>query len=651
MAAETVGRAAIAPRPGLARRLERTLGRDWVAAWAFFAPTFLLLFVLVGWPFVQGFYIGFTRTLGSSLTVGPFIGLQNYAALPNDPAYLFSLLLTVKYTAIVEVFKPTLGVVAALLIHNLRRYRVIVGALILLPYIVPGIVTALIWRAMFNPVFGALNFVATTLHFTDRGYPWLGDPTWALWCIVLVNVWSGIPFFTIVNLAGLKSIDQDLYSAAAVDGANAWQRFRYVTLPGLQYTLIVSILLSTIFTMNGFNVIYLLTSGGPLNATQVLGILTYERGFNARDFGSGVAIALSILPFLALIIWVLSSYMTAGTRASGGVSADRDPLPIRIFGPLMWPFKMLFVYLFDGIELIGAGIAALLRLARIGGEDTLTGARTSRRMLEGLTWFVLAVLLTFELFPFFFAFVSAFKPERQILSMQSPLWPQPWTLAQFERLFVEEPDFLIWYRNTVLVSVVATTIGVLVASAGAYSLVRLRWRGSSTFSGLMLVTYMMPLIVMLIPFYMIMNWLGLQNKLYSLMVVYPSFTLPFATWLLMSYYRSIPEELEDAARIDGANRFQVFTRLILPLAKPALMAVALFGVTGAWNEFFFAYTLIRSEHFLTLPVGLYRMVFNDVFPLGMMMAASILMAVPVLTIYGFAQKFMTEGLTLGSVKG
>src|SRR5207245_1368884 len=195
-------------------------------------------------------------------------------------------------------------------------------------------------------------------------------------------------------------------------------------------------------------------------------------------------------------------------------------------------------------------VGAILRLLGVGGQDTLTGARTSRRILGGFTWLALAVLLTFELFPFFFAFVSAFKTERQILAMSSVLWPQPWTLAQFDRLFTEEPDFFVWYRNTVVISIVATTVGVLAAASGAYALVRLRWRGSLAFSSLMLVTYMMPAIVMLIPFYMIMNWLGLANKLFSLMVVYPSFTLPFAPWLLMSYYRSIPEELEDAARID-----------------------------------------------------------------------------------------------------
>src|SRR5262249_4425853 len=163
--------------------------------------------------------------------------------------------------------------------------------------------------------------------------------------------------------------------------------------------------------------------------TQVLGILTYERGFNARDFGSGVAVALSILPVLAVIIWALASFMTSGTRASAASHGERDPLPVRVFRPGPWPFKMLFVLLFDAVEWIGFGIGAALRRLRGGGEDTLTGARTSRRILGALTWLALVLLLTFELFPFYFAFVSAFKPERQILSMQSVLLPQPWTLA------------------------------------------------------------------------------------------------------------------------------------------------------------------------------------------------------------------------------
>ncbi|HEY3082438.1 MAG TPA: ABC transporter permease subunit [Chloroflexota bacterium] len=640
--------AAPGSRRGLKKRLDRALGRDWLTAWAFFAPTFVLLFVLVAWPFGQGLYIGFTRTIGTSLNIGPFVGLWNYTELWTDPAYWFSLRLTVTFTFLTEIFKPTLGVIAALLIHNLKRYRVLISALILLPWIVPGIVQALIWRAMFNPVFGALNYVLVQLGISDKGLPWLGDPAMALWCIVLVNVWAGIPFFTITNLAGLKSIDPDLYSASAVDGANAWQRFRYITLPGLQYTLVVSILLSTIWTMNNFGVIYLLTSGGPLNATQVLGILTYERGFNSRDFGSGVAIALSTLPLFAIVIWILSSFMQAGSRAQGD---DNPALPVRLLKPLVWPFARLFTFVFDAGELVASVVAGGAgRVLGRGGQDTLTGARVGRRVMTGVSLGALGLLLLFELFPFYFAFVSAFKNDDQIMGMTSVLWPTPWTVEQFGILFAET-EFLTWYQNTVMITIVATTIGVLGAAAGAYALTRLRWRGASAFSGLMLVTYMMPGVVMLIPFYMIMTWLRLNNTPWALMVVYPSFQLPFATWLLMGYYRSIPEELEDAARIDGANRAQVFFWLILPLAKPALMAVTLFAVTAAWNEFFFAYVLIRSSRYFTLPIGLYQMVFNDVFPLGQMMVAALLMAVPVLIIYGYAQKFMVEGLTVGSVKG
>jgi multiple sugar transport system permease protein len=639
--------AAAQPRRSVAKRLELTFGRDWKAAWVFYAPTAFLLLLLVAWPMASGIYLSFTKTLGSSLQVGPFVGFQNYINLLTDSEFWFSLGITLKFTLLAEIFKPILGVLAALLIHNLKRYRIIISALILLPWIVPGIVQALIWRSMFNPVFGALNFVLGATHISDVGLPWLGDPTMALYSVVLVNIWAGIPFFTITNLAGLKAVDPDLYSAAAVDGANAWQRFRHVTLPGIQYTLIVSTLLSTIFTINNYNTIFLLTSGGPLNATRVIGLLTFERGFGARDWGSGTAIAIIMLPMFAVAIWFLAAYMQAGTRAQ----SDENNAQMRVARPIVWPFKKFFILLFDGGEVLGAVVArGATRLLGRSAEESLGGQKAGQRALLGLSLAVLGVLLIFELFPFFFAFVSAFKSSDQITSMTSVLWPQPWTFQQFDKLFAET-QFGLWYRNTIMISVVATAIGVFGAAAGAYALARLRWRGSSALSSLMLVTYMMPGIVFLIPIYRIMATLGLNNTPFALMIVYPVFQLPFATWLLMGYYRSIPEELEDAAVIDGASRFQVFTKLILPLAKPALMAVTLFAITNAWNEFFYAYVLIRSDRLYTLAVGLYQMVFNDVFPLGEMMAACILMVVPVLIIYGYAQKFMTEGLTLGSVKG
>src|SRR5581483_4055067 len=232
----------------------------------FFAPTLILLFALVGWPFVQGVYLSFTNTVGSTVKIGPWVGLKNYLDLLHDSDFLSSLWITVQFTFWAEVFKPILGIIAALLIHNTKTRRSLLSAAILLPWIVPSVVQALIWRALYDPIFGGINNILLALHLTQNGVAWLGDPKSALWAVIVVNVWAGVPFFTITQLAGLKSIDPELYAASSVDGANAWQRFRYITLPGIQYTQVVASLLSTVWTMNNFNTIYLLTSGGPEDA-------------------------------------------------------------------------------------------------------------------------------------------------------------------------------------------------------------------------------------------------------------------------------------------------------------------------------------------------------------------------------------------------
>ena len=634
------------PRRGFRKRSEAILGRDWIAGWAFFAPTFILLFALVGWPFVNGLYISFTRSIGATVDIGPFIGLQNYIDLLHDSDFWYSLGITLQFTFWAEIFKPILGIIAALLLHNIKRYRTVFSAMILLPWIVPGIVQALIWRALYDPIFGPINYVLSFLHLSDQGFAGLGDVHTALWAVIIVNVWAGIPFFTITQLAGLKSIDPELYSAAAVDGANAWQRFRYITLPGIQYTQVVASLLSTVWTMNNFNTIYLLTSGGPEDATRVVGILAFQRAFASFDFGSGAAIALVLLPLFGVVIWILSAYMS-----NTGVETSDASIQMRILRPIVRPIGKLFSLLFDGGEglfrIMGQGTRMITRRPT---TQPAMGARTAKMSLKVLAGLVLAALLTFELLPFYWVLTSAFKTDSQISGMVSPFWPQPFSLVQFTTLLTQT-DFLTWYKNTIQVAVIAVAIGVVGSAAGAYSLARLRWRGSGFMSTLMLLSYMMPGAVMLVPFYHIMVTLHLIDTLQALELLYPSFLLPFATWLLMGYYRSIPEELEDAARMDGASRIQIFTSVIIPLAKPALFAVVLFALTNAWNEFFFAYILTHSSSVFTLAVGLYQMVVGDIYPVGQMMVASLLMAIPVIIIYGIAQRYMVEGLTVGSVKG
>src|SRR3982074_760210 len=303
-----VGAPPTAARPSFFKSTQRILGRDWPIAWLFFLPTALLLFGLIGYPCVRAVYLGFFNVVG--VRQGAFVGLDNYANLWSDDFFRRSIVNTHEFTFFSEIFKFGIGLSAALLLNNLPRWGSVLGGLVLLPYIIPEIVRALVWRILLDPLFGALNYIlVNVLHVMIKGPAWLADTSTALGSVITVNVWSGIPFFVILLLAGLKSIDREIYEAAAVDGANAWRRFLHVTLPGLRYVTIVAVLLSTSFTFNGFTLTYLLTGGGPGGATRVYAILAYEYAIQALRYSAGVAVAMTVAPVLFILILFLGRYM------------------------------------------------------------------------------------------------------------------------------------------------------------------------------------------------------------------------------------------------------------------------------------------------------------------------------------------------------
>jgi len=533
------GAARAAPRAPWFRSSQRILGRDWPIGWLFFVPTGLLLFGLIGYPFLRALYLSLFNVVG--VREGAFVGLQNYANLLSDAFFWRAIATTTSFTFFSEVFKFSLGLLAALLLHNLPRWGTVLGGLILLPYIIPEVVRALAWRILLDPLFGALNYILENVLRLGRGPSWLGDPSTALPSVITVNVWAGIPFFVILFLAGLKAIDRELYDAAAVDGANAWRRFLHVTLPGLRNVIIVALLLSTIFTFNSFTLTYLLTGGGPGEATRVYAILAYEYAVQALRYSSGVAVAMTVAPFLFLLILVLGRFMLHRDEAANGQSGS---LLWRGLVALAWPVRLLlrglsatFWFANDIVERAAGLLAAAVRRS---GVSATTGRHSRRRAITVVLYALLGVILVFELFPFYFIFVTAFKSTLQIQQIQSMFWPAPWTLDHFIYLFTELP-FATWYANAVLVALVSTLVSILAASLGAYALVRLKWRGVSPLSTSVLVAYLMPPALMFIPLYAMLTQLQLINTQAALMVTYPTVVLPFATWLMMGYYRTIPE--------------------------------------------------------------------------------------------------------------
>jgi multiple sugar transport system permease protein len=274
----------------------------------------------------------------------------------------------------------------------------------------------------------------------------------------------------------------------------------------------------------------------------------------------------------------------------------------------------------------------------------------TRGRQSALAYAVLLVLALLVLFPFYWMTITSLKSEDQMRSLVSMFWPSPIVLENYQQL-LGKTEFGSWFWNSVVVAVSSTLVATAVGTIGAYAIARLRFLGRGFMASATLITYLVPPSILFIPLYAQIRSLGLANSLAGLIAAYPSFTVPFVTWLLMGYFESIPEELEESAMIDGATRFGAFWRVVLPLSAPGLLAAALYAFTQAWNEFLYALVFITDARQRTLPVGLASFITGDVYGWGYLMAGAVLTTLPVIAAYIYLQKYMVEGLTAGSVKG
>jgi multiple sugar transport system permease protein len=288
--------------------------------------------------------------------------------------------------------------------------------------------------------------------------------------------------------------------------------------------------------------------------------------------------------------------------------------------------------------------------AAVAGRRRVGSRAATGRIQSALSYAFLLTLLLLVLFPFFWMIITSFKNEDQMRSLVSMFWPSPFVADNYRQL-LGRTDFVSWYKNSIVVSVSSTLLATAVGTIGAYALARLRFLGRAFMASGVLITYLVPPSILFIPLYAQIRNLGMADSLTGLIAAYPSFTVPFVTWLLMGYFESIPEELEESAMIDGATRFGAFYRIVLPLAAPGLLAAGLYAFTQAWNEFLYALVFITDVKLRTLPVGLSTFITGDVYGWGYLMAGAVLTTLPVIAAYIYLQKYMVEGLTAGSVKG
>jgi len=294
-------------RPAWWTRPQDLLEKEVSLGYTLMLPGAILLIVFMAYPFFLGLWLSVTdSTLGR---VGTFVGLKNFADLLTDSIFQQSTRNTFVYALFTVPFKALLGLALALVLNNSMRFSNAIRAGVMMPWIVPTALSTLGWFMIFDPIFSPFSWVLKNWGIISKNINFLGDPTFAIASVCLANVWRGIPFFAITILAGLQAVPQELHEAASIDGAGVLHRFRHVTMPVIQGVVLIATLFSVIWTFADFQLIYILTKGGPANQTHIFGTYAYQIGLQATQIGIGAAIALYMFPILAFFAIILLIYL------------------------------------------------------------------------------------------------------------------------------------------------------------------------------------------------------------------------------------------------------------------------------------------------------------------------------------------------------
>lgn len=302
--------------------------KEAVLGYTLLIPAVVIILGFKAYPFFLGIWFSLTSKIVGE--AGSFIGLENFYRVMQSQIFWQTAWNTVFFTTCATILKATAGMWLALLLHRKMRFARVTRAIVLLPWVVPTVLSGLAWVWMFDATFSVFNWMLNWVWQVDisvfdvtikERFPgrvrinWLGDPALAMMCVIIVNAWRGMPFFAISFLAGLQTVPQDLYDAGNIDGTNAWQRFRNITLPTIMPIAVVVTVFSIVVTFADFEVVYVLTRGGPHNSTHLFATYAYQLGMDAGNLGQGAAVALFMLPILAvLIVWQLLYLRREDTR-------------------------------------------------------------------------------------------------------------------------------------------------------------------------------------------------------------------------------------------------------------------------------------------------------------------------------------------------
>ncbi|KGM33368.1 ABC transporter permease [Inquilinus limosus] len=621
-------------------RPRRRIGRIPGFAYGAVAPTLAIVIAVVGLPLAYSLYLSLHRT--NPITKRwIFVGLDNYAGMLGNAEFWAALGRTAYFAAFSVIGTTLIGMAMALVLNERFVGRGVLRSVMLVPWAMAPVSVGVLWSFVYAGDYGTLNGLLTDLGLGFLVTPWLGDGFRALNLVALTQVWNQAPLTALLLLAGLQSMPRNLHKAAMLDGAGPVARFFAITLPWLKPNLLFIAIIATINSLMAFDILWIMTRGGPGAATTVFAWLGYLYSFQFLKFGEGAAIlyGLTILSFVLAILYFL------------------------VLGPRQ---RRRAAVVSEGADSGRAGAGR--RHAMVTLPPYRPRLRLPRRVeaVLGRIAFTLAALLIFlwSALPVIALVLMSITPASDLIRMPPTVVPSGFTLHNFTAVLapelasgnetsVQAKRVPLSLLNSFVVGVVVVTISVALGTLAGYAFAR---HGKARFFRIslwgLLLTRMTPALTLVLPFFVIFRTLGLIDTRAGLVIAYSSILLPLSAWMMKSYFEGIPASLDRAALIDGCSRLKALWKILLPVARPGIIAAAIFCFLVSWNEFLFALILTSTPNAQTIPVVLSGFLSQARFyEYGPMFAASVLSIAPPVLVAFLFQRYLVQGALSGAVKG
>ncbi len=605
-------------------------------------PTLIVVFLVIGVPLIYSLVLSLFR-INMLTKRWVFVGLRNYLDVLPHPDFIAAMGRTAYFTGITVSAGLVLGIAMALVLNAAFPGRNVLRSVMLIPWGMAPVAVGILWSWIFDGSYGTLNAFLFDLGLIHEPIAWLADGSTAFNLVALVHVWNQAPLTALLVLAALQSMPENLHRAARIDGAGAVERFFKITLPWLRPMLLLIMLLTSINSIMAFDLFWIMTKGGPGSATTVFSWMGYSYAFQLSKFGEGAAILYILTIVCLLLAWVYLKLFTATERR------PREPLTQDTQAAT--------------VEHDSRVRTRLLKLPEFRRRALLSGRN---RRIAGKIGLAAAAILIFlwSFAPFLWLVLMSLSPSVDLVRTPPTLIPTSLTLENYR--FVLFPGgvadgqgsvqatrvpYAIW--NSLVVAVCVTAINLVLGSLAGYAYAR-HGRGRLMNGSLwaLMMTRMTPSLALILPFFIVFRSVGLIDTRTALVIAYCSLILPLSTWMMKGYFENLPPNLEKAALVDGCTPFQAIWKIILPVARPGIVAAGIFCFLVSWNEFVFALILTGSPKAQTIPViiagFLVQLRFYDY---GPMFAASVLAVIPPVVIALAFQRYLVRGMLSGSLKG